>query len=85
MLTDQRLEEKTVTIVTANDCIIFMMYLKTISIKKFEGTIIRVKKTNHLQVDLFHIDLASLLPESLKLKLERPEEPYHCSLVFGQV
>ena len=72
MLTDQRLEEKTVKIVTANDCIIFMMHLKTISIKTFEGPKIRVKKTNHLQVDLSHIDLASLLPESLKLKLERP-------------
>ena len=72
-------------VVTANDCIIFMMHLKTISSTSFEGPIIRVKKTNHHQVDLSHIDFHSLLPESLKLKLEKPLEPYHCSLVFGQV
>ena len=37
MLTDQSLEEKTVKIVTSDDCIIFMMYVKTISGTTFEG------------------------------------------------
>ena len=83
MLTDQSLEENTVKIVTADDCIIFMIHFKTISSTTCEGPMIRVKKTNHIQVDLSHIDYASLIPESLRLKLERPEEPYHCSLVFG--
>ena len=79
MLTDQEKE------ITASDCINFMMHLKTLSTTSFEGPIVRIQKTNHLQVDLSHYDFHSLLPESLQLKLDKPLEPYYCSLVFGKV
>ena len=63
-MSDHSLEEKTVKIVTADDCIIFMIHYKTISSTTCEGPMIRVKKTNHIQVDLSHIDYASLIPEA---------------------